>query len=52
MNRVYPQAIELVRQGRVDVLGVVSDRFDLGDAPAAFALAGRREGRKTVVTAA
>jgi L-iditol 2-dehydrogenase len=49
MNRVYPEAIELVRRGMVDVDAVVSDRFVLDDAPAALASAARREGHKVVL---
>ncbi len=49
MNRVYPEAIELVRRGMVDVDAVVSDRFALDDAPAALASAARREGHKVVL---
>jgi L-iditol 2-dehydrogenase len=52
MNRVYPQALALVRQGRVDVHAVVSARLPLENADAAFEKAGRREGLKVVVTAA
>jgi L-iditol 2-dehydrogenase len=49
MNRVYPQAIALVRRGIVDVGAVVSSQRPLQDAPAAFALAGRRDGHKVMV---
>ncbi len=49
MNRVYPQAIDLVTHGRVDLDAVVSDRHALADAPAALASAARREGHKVVL---
>ena len=52
MNRVYPQALALVQEGRVDVHAVVSARVPLQDAAAAFEQAGRREGLKVVVTTA
>ena len=52
MNRVYPQALALVQEGRVDVHAVVSARVPLQDAGAAFEQAGRREGLKVVVTTA
>jgi L-iditol 2-dehydrogenase len=51
MNRVYPQAIDLVRQGSIDVHAVVSARPALEEAAAAFATAGRRDGHKVVLTA-
>ncbi|GGH16342.1 L-idonate 5-dehydrogenase [Alsobacter metallidurans] len=37
MGHVYPRAIELVAQGRVDVNAVVSHRLPLSDGPSAFA---------------
>ena len=49
MNRVYPQAVALVRERVVDVHGVVSARYALEDAPAALARAGSRDGHKVVV---
>ena len=49
MNRVYPQAVSLVRKGIVDVQAVVSARLPLEDAAAAFAQAGRRDGHKVVI---
>ena len=50
MNRVYPTAIELVTRGRVDLDGVVSDRFPLdGRRPPRLASASRREGHKVVL---
>jgi L-iditol 2-dehydrogenase len=36
MGHVYPRAIELVAQGKVDVEAVVSHRFPLAEGPAAF----------------
>jgi len=38
MKHTYPRAIELVQQGRVDVKGLISHRFALGQTPAAFAM--------------
>jgi L-iditol 2-dehydrogenase len=49
MNRVYPQAMALVRQGTVDVRAVVSARVSIEDGAAAFALAARRDGHKVIV---
>lgn len=49
MNRVYPQAIRLVRRGLVDLDLVVSDRYPLSAAPTALAAATRREGGKVMV---
>lgn len=49
MNRVHEAAIALVLAGRVDPRAVVSQRFALGDAAAAFETASRREGLKVIV---
>jgi L-iditol 2-dehydrogenase len=49
MNRVYPAAIALAATGRLDPASVVTHRFALADASAAFASAARREGGKVVV---
>jgi L-iditol 2-dehydrogenase len=49
MKDVYPRAIGLVRRGLVDVESVVTDRFPLADAAAAFATAVERRALKTVV---
>jgi len=38
MGNVYPRAIELVADGRVDVDALISHRFTLGGTPEAFAL--------------
>jgi L-iditol 2-dehydrogenase len=38
MKHTYPRAIDLVRQGLVDVKSLVSHRFPLGQTPGAFAL--------------
>jgi len=38
MRLVYPRAIRLAEQGRVDLTGLVSHRFPLSSAPPAFAL--------------
>lgn len=51
MNEVYPQAIGLVERGLVDVSALVSHRFPLTDAAAAFATAAERRGLKVVVEA-
>ncbi len=51
MNRVYPRAISLVRDGVIDVHAVVSSRLPLEDAAAAIAQAGRRDGHKVVIVA-
>ena len=49
MNRVYPAAIALAAGGLLDPAAVVTHRFPLADAAAAFASAARREGGKVVV---
>ena len=49
MKHTYPRAIELATTGRVDLGRLVTDRFGLGEAQAAFASASRREGLKVVV---
>jgi L-iditol 2-dehydrogenase len=49
MGEVYPRAIRLVERGIVDVRTVVTHRFDLADAPAAFDAAAARTGHKVVV---
>ena len=49
MNRVYPAAIALAATGRLDPAAVVTHRFPLAEAAAAFASAARREGGKVVV---
>ena len=49
MKHTYPRAIRLVETGQVDVDSLVTHRFPLEQAPAAFALAQRREGLKVVV---
>jgi L-iditol 2-dehydrogenase len=49
MKHTYPRAIRLVETGRVDVHSLVTHRFPLDQAPAAFAAAQRREGLKVVV---
>jgi L-iditol 2-dehydrogenase len=50
MKEVYPRAIRLVERGLVDVESVVSDRFPLDRAAAAFTTATARQGLKVVVT--
>jgi L-iditol 2-dehydrogenase len=49
MKHTYPRAIELVVTGRVDLARVVSHRFPLAEAGAAFAAAAARSGLKVVV---
>jgi L-iditol 2-dehydrogenase len=43
------RAIALVEAGRIDLTGLVSDRFPLTEAPAAFAALAERRGLKVVV---
>ncbi len=52
MGDVYPRAIALVADGRVDVRSVVSHTFPLDRADEAFAVAAARAGHKVVVTPA
>ncbi|PZR53476.1 alcohol dehydrogenase [Xylanimonas oleitrophica] len=49
MKEVYPRAISLVANGRVDVASIVSHTFSLDDAAEAFEVANRREGLKVVI---
>lgn len=49
MKHVYPRAIELVASGRVDVKSLVTHRYKLQDAAAAFEVANRRDGIKVVI---
>jgi L-iditol 2-dehydrogenase len=49
MKHTYPRAIELAVTGRVDLVSVVSHRFPLTEAGAAFAAAASRRGLKVVV---
>ncbi len=50
MNRVYPRAIELVAQRRIDVSTLVTHSYPLGEVAEAFRVAERRQGLKVVVT--
>lgn len=50
MKHTYPRAIRLVESGQVDVRSLVSHRFSLENAAAAFATAERREGLKVMIT--
>ena len=52
MKEIYPEAIELVSHGFVDVRSGVTHAFALEDAAAAFAAASRREGMKVIVSPA
>jgi len=49
MNDAYPRAIRMVTRKAVDLDGLVSGRYPLEQAPAAFAAAAARAGLKTVV---
>jgi L-iditol 2-dehydrogenase len=49
MNDVYPRALQLVEQGRVDVSSLVTHRFPLQRVADAFYTAVAREGLKVVV---
>jgi L-iditol 2-dehydrogenase len=49
MKHTYPRAIELVSKGLVDVHSLVTHRFPLEDARAAFDVAQRREGLKIII---
>jgi L-iditol 2-dehydrogenase len=50
MKFTYPQAIQLVASGKIDLKALVSYTFPLESAAEAFALAARREGLKIVIT--
>ncbi|GAA5179927.1 sorbitol dehydrogenase [Rugosimonospora acidiphila] len=50
MNRVYERAVELVRQGRVDLSGLVTATYPLERAAEAFEAARQRTGLKVVIT--
>jgi len=49
MKNVYPRAISLVERGAVDLASLVTERFPLGEAPAALQKALSRRGLKTVI---
>ena len=49
MGDVYARAVRLVAEGRVDVRSMVTHRFPLAEAPAAFEAASRREGLKVLI---
>jgi L-iditol 2-dehydrogenase len=49
MGHVYPRAIKMVEAGQVDLRSVVTHRFSLGQASAAFETAQKREGLKIII---
>jgi L-iditol 2-dehydrogenase len=49
MKHVYPRAIALAQSGRVDLRSLVSHRFPLAEAAAAFELAASRQSLKVIV---
>jgi L-iditol 2-dehydrogenase len=50
MGKVYPRAIQLAQDGAIDLKPMVSHRFDLSEAGAAFQTAASRCGHKVLVT--
>ncbi len=49
MNEVYPRAIGLATSRRIDLTGLVTDRFPLAQTAIAFTAAARRGGLKVIV---
>ncbi|WP_239123186.1 zinc-dependent alcohol dehydrogenase [Rhizocola hellebori] len=49
MKDVYPRTVSMVVRGAVDLASLVTDRFALGEAPAAFEAALSRSGLKTMI---
>jgi L-iditol 2-dehydrogenase len=49
MNEVYPRAINLAAEQRVDLTRLVTHRFPLEKAPEAFAVAAQRIGLKVII---
>jgi L-iditol 2-dehydrogenase len=49
MNEVYPRAIALAASKKVDLTALVTDRYPLEDAAAAFSHAARRTGLKVII---
>ena len=49
MKHTFPRAVGLVERGLVDVAGIVTHRFPMGDYADAFAVASRRDGLKVVL---
>ena len=49
MKHTYPRAIDLVQNGYVDVLSLVTHRFPISDFHAAFTAAKNREGIKVII---
>jgi L-iditol 2-dehydrogenase len=50
MKFTYPQAIQLVESGKIDLKGLVSHTFGMEAAGEAFAVAARRDGLKILIT--
>jgi L-iditol 2-dehydrogenase len=49
MKHTYPRAISLVQQGMIDIQSLITRRFPLAEASAAFSEAEQRSGLKTVI---
>ena len=49
MKHTYPRAIQLVKEGRVDVASLVTHEFSLAQSEQAFQTAAKRDGLKTVI---
>jgi L-iditol 2-dehydrogenase len=49
MKHTYPRAMRLVESGRIGLAGMITHRFPLDDARAAFEVLARREGIKVLV---
>jgi threonine dehydrogenase-like Zn-dependent dehydrogenase len=49
MRFTYPRAIQLVEDGLVDLLSLITQRFSLSEYELAFQAANERQGLKTVI---